>query len=345
MINRRVLLINLIVQISGSTLLDYRSAVAYSDPPKVLTSRVTGMKLLRIEAGVFDMGSADDDRDAEPDEKPRHRVKITRPFYMGAYEVTQGQYAAVMREHPSYFPDSVRKLEEGARSPARRSGELDEEPKSPASRLGVLRPSRSFENRNDYPVESLSWYDAVRFCNALSQREGLEPYYREVIFMEEFQILGGNGYRLPTEAEWEYACRAGSTSRYSFGDDASDLDAYGWHAKNSSSAEPKEGFPTPAEAFAALSTHPVGRKKPNAFGLYDMHGNVREWCWDRHGNYANEPLLEDPTGAGQGAPRVLRGGSFADQPSSLRSAERASGHPLRHGARATNGLRVVRTVD
>ena len=140
------------------------------------------MVLVRIEPGEFMMGSPDSDKDAEDDEKPRHRVRITRPFYLGKYEVTQAEYEAMMGDNPSHFKGK---------------------PKN--------------------PVENVSWLDAVRFCNQLSEREGLKPFYE--ISGETVQVpdWNGTGYRLPTEAEWEYACRAGTATRYSFGDDEASL--------------------------------------------------------------------------------------------------------------------------
>ena len=152
------------------------------------------MKLVLIPAGEFLMGSPDSDKDAQTDEKPQHRVRITRPFYLGATEVTQGQYRAVTGQSPSNFKGS-----------------------------------------DDLPVEMVTWNDAIAFCDKLSE-------------LEKGQ-LGGARYRLPTEAEWEYACRGGSTTRYSFGDDAASLGEFAWHDGNSGS-----------------KTHPVGQKRPNACG-------------------------------------------------------------------------------
>src|SRR5207302_1335063 len=128
----------------------------------------------------------------------------------------------------------------------------------------------SYRGPDNLPVETISWYEAIAFCNKLSEREGLKPYYRS----DEGVQSGGDGYRLPTEAEWEYACRAGSTTRYSFGDDAARLGKYAWYVANSTN-----------------KTRPAGQTRPNTWGLYDMHGNVWEWCWDRYGvdYYAQSP--------------------------------------------------------
>jgi formylglycine-generating enzyme required for sulfatase activity len=216
-----------------------------------------------IPAGAFPMGSTDADKDAWDNEKPQHEVRITRPFYLGVHEVTQGQYQAVMGQNPSHFKGSA-----------------------------------------ELPVEQVSWMDAIRFCNKLSEREGGTPYYR--IEGNAVTIAGGDGYRLPTEAEWEYACRAGTTTRFSFGDDENALGQYAWFSANSGN-----------------QTHPVGQKQPNAFGLYDMHGNVWEWCWDVYdaGYYKRTPAV-DPPGPRAAWVRVLRGGSWNGVPRNARSARR-----------------------
>jgi formylglycine-generating enzyme required for sulfatase activity len=134
----------------------------------------------------------------------------------------------------------------------------------------------------------------------------------------------GEGYRLPKEAEWEYACRAGSTTRYSFGDDAARLGEAAWYSDNSGG-----------------KTHPVGQKQPNAWGLYDMHGNVWEWCWDRFDANDNRPSPgADPLSTSQAALRVLRGGCWLDAPRHARSANR-SGLSLRK-AGYNLGFRVAR---
>ena len=134
------------------------------------------------------------------------------------------------------------------------------------------------------PVETVHWEEAVEFCRRLSA------------IPEE--KAAGHVYRLPTEAEWEYVCRAGTTTAYSFGDDESQLGQYAWFRENAQSKTHPDG------------THPVGEKKPNAWGLYDMHGNVFEWCQDRSGDEYPRGPLTDPTGPTTGSSRVYRGGSW-----------------------------------
>ena len=215
-------------------------------------------------AGSFLMGSTE----GQDDEQPIHRVAITRDFFMGISEVTQGQYAAVMGENPSLFTgDDAR------------------------------------------PVEQVSWFDAVTFVQRLNEREGTDRY------------------RLPTEAEWEYAARAGSETPYHFGADAGKLGDYAWNRAN-----------------ADARTHPAGRKQANAFGLHDMAGNVWEWVQDWHASdyYARSPEA-DPTGPVDGLHRVIRGGSVFDPPQSLRSANRGGSRPVLSDKYL--GFRVVRTID
>jgi len=216
------------------------------------------------------MGSPDDDKGAGNAEKPQHQVRITRPFFLGIHEVTQGQYQAVMGENPSQFKGS-----------------------------------------DDLPVEQVSWLDAVLFCNKLSEQEKKTPFYR--INVTEVTIAGGNGYRLPTEAEWEYACRAGSTTLYPFGDDVSKLGDHVWFGDNSDS-----------------KTHPIGQKRPNAWGLYDMLGNVWEWCadWYDEKYYAlPASVAVDPPGPPKASYRVFRGGSWSSYAWSCRPAFRSRGAP------------------
>jgi formylglycine-generating enzyme required for sulfatase activity len=160
--------------------------------------------------------------------------------------------------------------------------------------MGV-NPSE-FKGSDDLPVERVSWLDAVTFCNKLSAKEGRTPCYR--INGEQVTVIAGNGYRLPTEAEWEYACRAGSTTRYPFGDNEADLGEFAWFSGNSE-----------------RKTHPVGQRRPNRWGLYDMLGNVWEWCQDGYdaGYYATSPPA-DPPGPSGASSRVIRGGCCFNSP-------------------------------
>jgi formylglycine-generating enzyme required for sulfatase activity len=229
------------------------------------------MKLVLIPAGEFLMGAADSDDDAGNDEKPQHRVRITRPFYLGATMVTRRQYRAVTGADP-----------------------------------------RCFEGSDDLPVDQVSWEDAMAFCarlNELGRRQ-----------------LGDAAYQLPTEAQWEYACRAGSQTRFSFGDDDRVLGYYGWFSRNSKGR-----------------TQPVGQKRANAWSLFDMHGNLWEWCWDAYdGSYYAKSPVDDPRGpdpAGA-ADRVNRGGCWLNIPRNCRSANRGWNTP---GSRYNNvGFRVAR---
>lgn len=174
------------------------------------------------------------------------------------------------------------------------------------------------------PVDSVTWFEAIEFCNALSTREGLARYYE--VDGQIVSIDGGAGYRLPTEAEWEYACRAGTTSPWSFGDDESLLPEYAWIDDNSS------------------ESHPVGMLKPNPWGLYDMHGNVWEWCWDWYDYYLYYHMsLRDPQGPSEGDTRVLRGGSSDDLAYATLSAYRGYAEPSCRDM--DSGIRVARTIS
>jgi formylglycine-generating enzyme required for sulfatase activity len=188
------------------------------------------------------------------------------------------------------------------------------------------RNPSEFQGDARRPVEKVSWIDAIEFCNALSDQGGLKRYYlvegSDVTIPDE-QV---DGYRLPTEAEWEYACRAGSKTVYSFGDDEGELDDYAWFKSNSED-----------------KTHPVGQKQPNAWGLFDMNGNVWEWCQDWYGeNYYGQLPVSDPLGpSGGGSARVCRGGFWGDDARRCRSAFR-----FRHGPRYRNiilGFRMARS--
>lgn len=251
--------------------------------PPVDTSRLLvnsiGMKLVLIPAGEFDMGASDEDaklmkeaashekdperfaKDFERFERPRHHVRITKPFYIGAFEVTQGEY----------------------------------------EKLGGKKAE---PNRSQHPVVRVSWMDAFNFCQNLSKMPQ--------------ESLAHRVYRLPTEAEWEYACRAGTSTAFCGGNDLAKLTEYAWMEKN---------------------PRTVGQKKPNAWGLFDMHGNAREWCWDWFvpSFYESSPE-ENPLGPPAGRVRAVRGGSEG-RPFNYRSAARGYYSPTLAGSDI--GFRVV----
>ena len=251
-----------------------------------------GMMLTPIPAGEFMMGSPEDDTAAAPAEKPRHRVRISS-FYLGVTEVTQSQYEAVMGNNPSHF-----------------------------SSTGDGRDKIAGRPAGQHPVDNVSWLDAVHFCDTLSKREGRSPFYSESASAKVSKNKS-SGYRLPTEAEWEYACRAGTTRTYCFGNGTATLSDHGWFG-----------------AHAGGTTHPVGEKLPNAFGLFDMHGNVAEWCsdWFDDAYYQKAPA-SDPPGPAVGTHRVVRGGSWHRRPRGLRSAARFDEAPGRRNH--VRGFRIA----
>jgi formylglycine-generating enzyme required for sulfatase activity len=256
--------------------------------------------MVLIPPGTFTMGS--------PPNEPghglheiEHPVTLTRPFFVSRREVTQAEWQAVMGWNESYFPG----------------------------------PNR--------PVEIVTWFDCLSYCNRRSAAEGLDSVYVMTgRAYDGVHIVGAgsvgcfwlkNGYRLLTEAEWEYACRAGSITAfcngpithaaYDCGDD-SGLDLVGWYCCN-----------------AGSTTHDAAGQGPNAWGLFDMHGNVYEWCWDWYGDYPPAPVT-DPLGVASGSDRVVRGGDWSAYAVNCRSAFRGYNPPdVGHNSL---GLRVARTA-
>jgi formylglycine-generating enzyme required for sulfatase activity len=247
------------------------------------------------------------------DSQPVHKVDVDA-FFIDKYEVTQGAYSALMRENPSDTKRGVR----------------EEPPEIASSPIG-----------KDYPVTRVSWFDAARYCNARSAAEGLQPCYDVSTWECDFSK---NGYRLPTEAEWEYACRAGTTTTYFFGSDVNDLIDYANYWPDSDKYY---------EAMAETGKWdkplpkllPVGRKKPNPWGLYDMLGNVREWCndWYDENYYARSPE-NNPKGPEYGAMKVVRGGSYRD--AFVICGHRGEDYPLgKNSLSGLVGFRCVRKAE
>ena len=233
-------------------------------------SKGKGYEAILIPSGSFSMGCTSKDRDCFDIEHPIHQVTLHKPFYMMTTEVTQGLYRKVMGKNPSGF-----------------------------STCGL-----------DCPVEKVSWYDAVRMANKLSEQEGLTPCYQ--IESGEEPVVSWtnkscNGWRLPTEAEWEFAARGGDSYTYA---GSNNLDEVAWFAENS-------GF----------ATHPVRMKKSNGYGLYDMSGNVWEWVWDWKGSYTLASA-ESPVGPESGSVRIVRGGSWKYIARYLRTSGRYYYPPL-----------------
>lgn len=279
-----------------------RDVIKYPDHP---VEKFGSVEMVYIKGGKFTMGCP------SCDINPPHEYEVLS-FYISKYEITQKIYKKVTGKNPSKYKGFNR------------------------------------------PVESVNWYDAVEFCNKLSEMHGLKPYYtidKNTIdeknlnvrgsegceedcgrhydpFRYKVTIKGGDGFRLPFEAEWEYACRAGTTTDFHYG-----------NILNSTLAN--------IDSEARLNTDDlftvdVGSYRPNRFGLYDMHGNVREWCFDWGDFLPNEHRI-DITEEHTGSLRVLRGGAFSNDAYYSKSGNKGGGHP--DWCYETNGFRVARSVE
>jgi formylglycine-generating enzyme required for sulfatase activity len=233
-----------------------------------------GLELIAIQPGSFTMGSPASERHRDYDEA-QHQVTISQPFWIGKYEVTQGQYQALMGMNPA----------------------------EPKHGVGA-----------DCPVYNVTWNDAVNFCAKLTEIERAAG-----------RLPAGYAYTLPTEAQWEYACRAGTATTYYWGNSMDG--SYCWYSGNSS-----------------YTTHPVGTKLPNAWGLYDMSGNVEEWCLDWWYGHLSSGVT-DPMGPSSGSYRVFRGGSWDVDAAFCTSSVRGPGSPSDENSSVRHGFRLVRTLS
>jgi formylglycine-generating enzyme required for sulfatase activity len=275
-----------------------------------------GMKFVLIPPGEFLRGSTqaeiEEALNSVPDharwreyvrsESPPHRVIVTQPVYLGVHEVTQALYQMVMGQNPSSFSAT-------------------------GTDQKLVEEVAGLDTTN-HPVETVSWNEAVEFCTKLSQQEQLKAFYRRA--NETVTPLAGTGYRLSTEAEWEFACRAGTTTKYWSGDKDDDLLRAGW-----------------CGAKADRRTHPVGELPANPFGLFDVHGNVFEWVQDGwepafYDRFQQTPAV-DPTGSMSSTWRLLRGGQWGEPLSDCRSSNRYAHVPYHRDC--YTGFRVLLSAD
>jgi formylglycine-generating enzyme required for sulfatase activity len=273
------------------------------------------MRFVLIPPGEFDMGSTEEEVaklleqaratnesswyiEHLPSEAPKHHVRITKPFWLGVHEVTRGQFRRIVEDR-GYQTEAER---DGKGGWGMVDGQWKHDPRF------VWNRNLGFEQADDHPVVNVSWNDVAAFCAWLSEKEGETS-------------------QLPTEAQWEYACRAGTTTKWYSGDDEGTLKEQGWFGFNSEH-----------------KSHPMRQKTPNAWGLYGMHGNVWEWCQDWWSvDYFGASQPEDPTGPTGGSDRVNRGGSWDAGASDARVSYRGGHHP---GARGENlGFRLARAVS
>jgi formylglycine-generating enzyme required for sulfatase activity len=278
---------------------------------KAFVSKTSGMRLVLIPAGTFSMGSPESEKDRSPDEV-RHEVTISKPFYLGVYTITRGQFRQFVND-TGYKTEAEADGKGGfGWNAAMRDLKYD-------AKYSWRDPG--FEQTDEHPVVIVSWKDAVKYAEWLGSKDG-------------------QTYRLPTEAEWEYACRAGSTTKFYFGDDDEELVHYGNLADASFRQASGKTYGTKEDDGFAF-TAPVGRFQPNGFGLYDMYGNACQWCADWYGEYPHGAVT-DPVGPASGQSRVFRSGGWRSVAAYCRSALR---HWIPPQTRFSYlGFRLVRVV-
>ncbi|HPZ06576.1 MAG TPA: SUMF1/EgtB/PvdO family nonheme iron enzyme [Candidatus Eremiobacteraeota bacterium] len=261
------------------------------------------LRMLLIPGGTFQMGS-----NKNQYESPPHQVKLTN-FYMSNYSVTNTEYNSFLNSTGNQIEGKVQWMQ------------IENNEYCGINKDEKFTVKEGYEHR---PLVYVSWFGSVAYCNWLSEQEGLEKCYGDINYRGQVDVTK-NGYRLPTEAEWEYACRAGTTTDYYWGDTMND--AFCWHSGNSQKNHHNVGTAG-------------GGGHPNNFGLFDMSGNVWEWCSDWFGNYPSTPVV-NPVGPKGGTYRVVRGGSWNKDAHQSRSANRSSIWP---GSRSHSlGFRIAKT--
>jgi formylglycine-generating enzyme required for sulfatase activity len=299
------------------------TAIACVSPALAAQQGACLLDMVRVPGGTFLMG--DSFGHGRSDERPLHPVTV-HDFLLSRLEVTVGQFRQFVEDT-------------GYRTSAERQGgwlvwtgtQWDR-------RFNASWRNPYFDQADDHPVVMVSWDDAVQFCNWLSRREGLAPVYRvDEVVTEDWSA---DGYRLPTEAEWEYAARSGGQAvEFAWG--------AGGPRGNVADTVLREAFPAwpfatwPDYRDGHVATAPVGSYPPNQLGLFDMSGNVWEWCNDWYVEYGAEPRV-DPRGPASGTTRCLRGGSWSDEPASLRAAFRSG--RLQNGRGVNSGFRPARSL-
>jgi len=265
-----------------------------ADSGKTFLENAIGMRFVLVPAGEFRMGSPESEQDRERNEGPTHLVRLSRPYLLGIQQVTQGQFEKVLGFNPSFFHSH-----------------------------GKGSMYVGGQDTSKFPVEQVSWFDAVEFCQELSE------------WPEE--KAAGRSYRLPTEAEWEHAARAGTEGPFAFGETLTSQQA------NFNGNYPYGPYGHMPRGAFLEKTIRVGSFMPNAYGLHDMHGNVWEWCADWFdAEYYKVSPNTDPTGPAQGIAKVIRGGGWNSPGHKLRSAQRHGSTP--NNRYRDDGFRVVCVV-
>jgi formylglycine-generating enzyme required for sulfatase activity len=299
-----VLLAALLLLLGGGLLLLWRQRDGEPGvPTEALALDLGGgvtLELVYIQEGEFGMGAPEGERDSSGEEKPRHPVRITRPFWLGKYAVTQEQYQQVTGGNPSYFCTT--------------GGGKDKVP-------GMAT--------NRFPVDQVSWDDAAAFCEELNRTH--------LTRVPEALRRAGYRFGLPTEAQWEYACRAGTKTPFHFGNELNGTQA---------NCDGNHPYGTTVQGPYLQRTCRVGSYAANGFGLYDMHGNVWQWCADYYDpKYYHTSPGNDPFNSKKDADahRVVRGGSFGINASACRAAYRGWGLPAERNC--NSGFRVAIRLD